>query len=288
MLKIKTDEGIFIIPASQGIHLMANNDSLKQAISCLNTYFGQKKKTKGIVIDEDSDVIDCKEAEFIYIPASENIESWFDFKPKTLLNTELSNFIDNNPDKFQSMDSFRNLFHNSLSDSGMYRFVRILSSDLPSPVNISTLNFDVKKIIQNYCINTETYSREHLFMMLYNLLLHINRNKYCIIYIDFAVTEKVTNWLRNKTNSNNIILVNNDSIIQPIVPVFDSIIILSAEDHLETLQIGYEQTNLLSYLIHPIVLQNLAYQTENNRSFILKFLDESMTFSIQFTSDFIL
>ena len=288
MLKIKTDNGIYIIPERQGIHLMANNSNLANAISCLNTYFGQKKKTKGIVIDEDSDVIDCKDAEFIYVPASETVESWFDFKPKTLLNTELSNFIENNPEKFQSIDSFRNLFHDSLTDSGMYRFIRILSADIPSHVEISTVNFEVRKIVQNYCIDSENYSREQLFMFIYNLLLYINRNKYCIVYIDFPVTDDVVHWLRKKADQKCIFLVNNDCLVQPVTPAFDSMIILSPEDHLDTLQIGYEQTELLSYLVNPVVIKNLAYQTEKNRSFISKFLDKSMTFSIQFTSDYML
>lgn len=73
-------------------------------------------------MDDDHELISPKDVQFVYISSKEDISSIFDFKPKTLLNSELEKFIDENPGSYKSIESIRNNLRELLTDEGMYKF----------------------------------------------------------------------------------------------------------------------------------------------------------------------
>lgn len=284
-MKVKTDNEVYTIPVDSGIHLLVLNERSESVIDCLTNYFVQKKKNKAVVFDNEGDVVNQKEVSFIYYPSSENIETLFTLKPKTTINTELSNLMIHNAESFQSVEYIRNGLEELLTDRGMIKFKKILEKDTGLYLNMDTSNFDLTRLIQSLNIDTEVLKREELYMILYNLLIFLNQNTFNIIYIDFKVTEAVSNWLIKKKNSNNLILINNECAVPPLSYVYDSAIVLSDYDYVETIDVSCEQTGLISYLFHPTVRANLMYQTEKNKNFMSRFDDDSCTFLINFTSD---
>ena len=127
-MKIKTNKNTFILP-DKGLHLLAADQYSDELIECLTTFINQRKKTKCIIYDSEGDMIEPKTAGFVYIPSAETIESWFGFKPKTLLNSELVKMIEFNSEMFGSLDAFRADLKDFITDSGMYSFKRILQQD---------------------------------------------------------------------------------------------------------------------------------------------------------------
>ena len=93
MMIIKSNEHTLIIPVHRGLHLIHEMNCKYELLECLNSYFALKKKTKCIIMDDDHELINPKDVQFVYISSKEDISSIFDFKPKTLLNSELEKFI---------------------------------------------------------------------------------------------------------------------------------------------------------------------------------------------------
>lgn len=285
MIKMKMDDGVIIIPPSNGIHLLAANQYSGLLISCLNSYFGQKKKTICVAVDEEDDVISNKNVSFVYIPADDNIDPWFEFKPKTPMNSELTEFMRVNPEMFISMESIRNDIKSLLTDSGMFRFREILQDGIGSMITIDSLNYDLQTIVSNLHVDHEELNSEQKYMAAYNLLIYLNRSKFTIIYIDFPVTGLISNWLQSKKSTNRLIIVNNERVFSPPAGIYDSMIVPSIADHVTSIEASIEQTGLYSYLFHPVVRDNMQYQTEKNYKFLSQFVDFRTTFSILFTPD---
>ena len=286
MIKMKTDDGVLIIPPAEGIHLIASNQYTDLMIRCLASYFGQKKKTICVAVDEDDDVINNKEIAFVYFPAAESIDQWFEFKQKTPMNTEFTEMIGTNPEMFMSMETVREGIKGLLTDSGMYRFREILQHGTNINLCIDLLNYDIHSIVSNLHIDTEELSSEQKYMLAYNLFLYLNRNRCTIIYIDFKVTDDVSDWLQSKRAGNRLFLISNENVTTP-ASIYDSMIIPSISDHVSTISAGIEQTGLYSYLFHPIVRANMNYQTEKNIEFMSQFMDANTTFSIEFTPEYL-
>ena len=62
-------------------------------------------------------------------------------------------------------------------------------------------------------------------------------------------------------------------------------IVPSAADHVSTIETSIEQTGLYSYLFHPIIRDNMGFQTEKNIEIMSKFYDFNTTFSLIFTPE---
>lgn len=283
---MKTDDGVLIIPPSEGIHLLATTQYTNLLINCLSSYFGQKKKTLCAAVDEENDIISSKDVSFIYIPSDENVDQWFAFKQKTPMNTELAEMISTNPELFMSMDMIRTVMKSLLTDSGMYRFKEILQKGTDINMNVSLQNYDIHTVLSNLQIESETFSNEQKHMLAYNLLLYLNRNKYTVIYIDFKVTEEVSRWLTAQKADNRLFLVCNDSVLPSAAGIFDSMIVPDLADHVTTIEAGIEQAGLYCYLFHPVVRENMSYQTEKNIVFMKQFMEQNTTFSIRFTLEY--
>ena len=143
MMIIKSNEHTLIIPVHRGLHLIHEMNCKYELLECLNSYFTLKKKTKCIIMDDDHDLISPKDVQFVYISSKEDISSIFDFKPKTLLNSELEKFINENPESYRSIESVRNYLRELLTDEGMYKFMNILGMVYPLISNLKqqTLRF---------------------------------------------------------------------------------------------------------------------------------------------------
>ena len=100
-------------------------------------------------MDDDHELINPKDVQFVYISSKEDILSIFDFKPKTLLNSELEKFINENPESYRSIESVRNYLRELLTDEGMYKFMNILGNGISIDLEFKTTNFTVSKLLQS-------------------------------------------------------------------------------------------------------------------------------------------
>ena len=66
---------------------------------------------------------------------------------------------------------------------------------------------------------------------------------------------------------------------------FDSMIVLTTNDFVETLEIDKNNANIISYVLHPIVLKHPEYQTEKIIQILSLFEDKSSTFYVEFITD---
>ena len=282
-MKIKSENEVFIIPASNGVHLLADNEYNHIIIDYLNSYFGQKKKTKCIVLDDEDDPIDVKTTNFIYFPSTLDLSNLFNLKAKTEINTELSEMIIQNSELFLSVDKLRSVIKDLLTDIGMYRFMKVLETDLDINVIIDTMNFDISLFLQLLRINNYNLSKEEQLMMLYNLMLYVNRDCFKILYIDFNVDDKGYQWMRNKNNDNHLILVNNENVTTPVNMIFNSIMLINNSNSYEKQTLNSNDIDLISYLFHPIVRKNKDKQAEKNLNFLMELEHINDSFFLEFT-----
>lgn len=284
-MKIKCGDHTLMIPVQSGLHIMYESNLKYELLECLNSYFVQKKKTKCIVMDENDELINPKSAEFIYISSKEDLSSVFEFKPKTILNSELEKFIVENPKMYRSVEYLRKDLRELLTDEGMFKFMNILGKGIPNDIKINTTNFTVSKILQALSIEKESLTIQEEFMMIYNLLLYIHRNEYSVVYIDFEVDEETMEWLEQIKSPNRLIFVSNNRIEACCAELFDSIIILSTNEFVETVDIDITKASLLSYVLHPIVLNHPEYQNEKIIDIMRLFEDKTSTFLVEFITD---
>lgn len=236
-------------------------------------------------MDDDHDLINPKDVQFIYISSKEDVSSIFDFKPKTLLNSELEKFIDENPGSYKSIESIRNNLRELLTDEGMYKFMNILGNGISIDLELKTTNFTVSKILQSLKFETDQMTIQQQFIILYNLLLYVSRNQFTIVYIDFEIDSESMGWLKRIQSPNRIILVSNEAIDDNDAEEFDSMIVLTTNDFVETLEIDKNKANIISYVLHPIVLKHPEYQIEKIIQILSLFEDKSSTFYVEFITD---
>ena len=284
-MKIKTEYKTFVIPINNGMHLIYENGYKNELIDCLNNYFGLKKKNKCVILDDDEEIINQKEAQFIYISSKEDINSIFEFKSKTLLNTELEKMIEENQTMYKSLENIRSSIRELLTDEGMYKFLKIIKKGPNAEIKVSMDNFSISKILQSLKIDVEETNDYLKYIFLYNLLIYINRKKFSIVCIDFKVNEEVAEWIKMIKNDNTIILVSNDSLKGNLAEAFDSIIVLSEYDYLETLEFDKAFANAVSYIMNPIVLNNIEYQNEKIIEIMRFFEDKNASFLVKFTAN---
>lgn len=282
-MKIKNDELELIIPNKNTLNIIVEKEYKETIIEAFTSYFAQKKKSKYVILDDDGDLIPMDEVSFIYIPSNTEIEQWFDFKSKTLLNTELSKTITTNPDYYLSIEKLRQSYKDLLTDKGMYRFLEILSENTNLSLKMEVNDFDITKLLPVISIKHDELSKKQMFMILYNLLMFINRDKYCVVYIDFNVDNESIEWI-SEANKNNLILISNDSLQSKTLNSFDSMIVIANSSNIEVCE--EETTNIgrLSYLFHSIIQDNLDYQTEKNLNLIRQYSQINQSFLINFTA----
>lgn len=273
----------FLISTEMPINILVS-EYQDEIVQSLTQFFGAKKKNKCIVSDERRENINCDEFEFIYVPYLSSIENNFEFKPKSMFNIEMTNFILENPRMFLSYDRMRENFLDSLTDEGMYKLEKIINSDIYQKVHIDIGDFNLSNIVQMLEISTEDMSESQKYEIVYNLLLYINRENNSIIYIDFPMDDLAIQWLIKKDNKQNIFIINNECLqsnhLTNLTPL--SFQIVSNKDFKQEFNLDYTFINNISYIFHPYVIRNLDQQTEKNNNLYKQFSDVDTTFHLYF------
>ena len=70
----------------------------------------------------------------------------------------------------------------------------------------------MSKILQTLQIECSSLNKIQQLLILYNLLLYLNRNSFNIIYLDFPINDYCIKWLNSIDKNNNTILISNDSV----------------------------------------------------------------------------
>lgn len=285
MIKLKGDDKTFVFEYKKGMHLIVENEYTKEIVEFLQSYFSLKKKTKGVVYDENDDVIKTNDFEFVYYPFNSNIEDNFEFKSKTIFSTEISSIIASNPEKFTSVEIIRKNLEGLFTDSGFYELKKILQQGVDNKLIIDTTNFEIQKILNNICIDGSYMQDEEKYKIVYNLLIYLNRNNKSIVYIDFPISDKSIKWINylSESNLNTMILVNNICCDNSLSSLFNSLLIINNSDNMISITKDKTESNLISYLLHPYIMNNRDYQTEKNIEIIDYFDNKNISFSVEFT-----
>lgn len=279
---IKDEDNYFFIPNS-GLNIICENEFKQDLINDLNSYFGQKKKNKCIVVDDDNNIISNKDVDFIYISYDENLDGIFDFKIKTVLNNELGMFIEKNNEMFSSIEIIREGTFNLLSDQGMFKFKKILENGLDINIEFTTINFTLSKILQNLQIECSSIEKTQQLMMLYNLLIYLNRKSFNIIYIDFPINDFCVKWLNTIDVNNNTILISNDC-IEKCELLCDGMVVLSNDQNIIKMEANYDEINDYSYALKSIIRKFSYYQNDKVLRIMNQFDDKRTSFFIKFVN----
>ncbi|MSS01625.1 hypothetical protein [Floccifex porci] len=282
IIKSLITDNTYILPFNYCINIISFSEFKADIIDCLDSYFNNNKKNKAIIKDDEDEIILSKDFNFIYIPSSKNIDPNFEFKNKSLMNLEISKIIEENSEYFQSIDLIRNGFYDLLTDCGIYKLKRILEKDLDKHVEIEIDDFDISTLLQSFKINTDMFSETDKYIVLYNLLLYLNRNENNIVLIDFNIQEKELNWIKKIDKDHNFLLIDNESIFTDIADIKSMAFVrLSYHNFLEKINIQRDDFNRLSYIFHTFFEKNIQYQTEKNIELYRNFEDKNTTFLIK-------
>lgn len=287
-MKIIHEESVYLIPEDNNIVVLAGENQ-KDVIDCFTNQFVKKKRNYCKVFDIEGQLINPKELNFIYYPYTSNIQSNFEFDTKSIFNTEITNFIQENEKDFTSIEQIRNGLHNCISDSGMYKLEKILTRSIQTKIDINIQNFDVSKILSMMNINIEEISEEQQYIMVYNLLLYIHRNEYNVVYLDFPIQNDAINWLNTFKEDNILFLIDNQNIVCDSMNQLESfsMIILSNQNYMETYEYDIQQFNDISYIQNPYIMLHKQQQTEKNIRLMEQFEDKMTTFYLKFSDTYI-
>lgn len=283
MMKIKSEENVYIIPDLNGACAISS-PYIEDIVQCLVSYFVAKKKNRCVVIDEDGNLVKNDSVSFIYISKDDDLTSLFNLKPKTLINSELINFIGSNQEMFKSIEIIRNGLVETLTDQGIIKIRKIMQNHIENNIEFVIDDFDLSRILQCLSVESEELSIQQKYMSLYNLLLYLNKDNYCIVYIDFEIDETTLKWIKANKQNNILFLINNEAISTVNNDEIDYLIIESNQDFLEKVEVDCKLKNSILYCFHSYVLKNFEYQTEKNKQIMLDFQDEKTSFLIEFAT----
>ncbi len=282
-MKIKSEENVYIIPDLNGACAISSS-YVDDIVQCLFSYFVAKKKNKCVVIDEDGDLMKNDSVSFIYIPKDDDLTPLFNLKPKTLINSEIVSFIGTNQEMFKSIEMIRNGLIEMLTDQGMIKIRKIMQKHIENNINFIIDDFDLSRILQSISIEGEELTTQQKYMSLYNLLLYLSKDSYCVVYIDFEIDETTLKWIKSNKQDNILFLINNEAISTNVNDEIDYFLIESNQDFLERIEIDSKQKNSILYCFHPYVLKNFEFQTEKNKQIMLDFQDKNTSFLIKFAT----
>ena len=279
-MKIKTEDETFIIPDSDKPLLIEFNGYKDVVIDCLSSIFVQKKKNKCRVFDEAGEEIRYGEANFIYVPNDISIENNMNLRNKSILNSSLTEFIQDNPDDFLSIETIREGLKGISTDKGMYKILRIMTNGLSTSLSIDFDHLNISSLLESLLFENYSLSKDEKMLFIYNLLIYLSRNSYKIILIDIEMSETVECWISSIYNSNYTILIDNGKCSNIRNNAYN-LISLSNIDFCEDIEISKENVGLYSYLFHPLVRFNKALQTEKNQDKITRINDRNTTFFLK-------
>lgn len=283
-MKVKNENLVYNMPIENGVCVIAGNET-KNLIEYLTNYFVRKKKNICVVLDEEGDLVKNEDVAFIYVPSTENLLDVFEMKPKTMMNSEITEFINANQDNFRSVEAIRNLSYELLTDNGMFRLKKIMQNGTAINIEYDVDDFDVSRLLQMIEINIERLTVQQQFIVLYNILLYTHRSQFCILYIDFEIDKDTIEWIENIKEENILFLLDNSSISTNLMESVDAMLFLSKYDFVNEIEFDINLIDNLSYCLNPYTLRNYAYQTEKNRAIIDEFMDDEATFLIKFSTN---
>lgn len=287
-MKVIYEDSFYCFPEKASINFLVENPHKEAFIKCLFEYFGKKKKNYCQVYNDDEERVLYDEIEFLYLPyAKTSIENNMHFTAKSIFNIEITKIIENNAEKFISIENIRNEMNHFLTDAGIFQLRRILSKNLDEVFDIKLDCFDISKLLEMFSIDIKEKHPEFAYMALYNLMFYLNRDRNCIIYIDFPINENVIPWMEKHAAEGRIFLVDNqfqDTCFESLDRC--ALLILSDKNYVE--YIAYELTELasISYLFHPFVQQNIRLQNKKIWEYYCQLSDKSSTFYLMFDQDF--
>lgn len=277
-MKIVSDDDVFIIPLGNNNKIVLVSSEYKDSlIDCLLTYFYSKKKNKCIVYDND-DVVKMDDISFIYIPNDLSFENNFEFKPKSIMNNEIENFISTNPDNFQTIETIRKNLDELITDKGFYKLKKIIGLGIEKEIQIEVNNLNINSLLQMLYIENNYLTPTEQYIMILNLLLYENRNDITIVYIDKYVDEKLLNWI-NIQNKNIYFILDNEAVF--VSPDYFDLIVLSNCDHVIEQELTNSEIKNLIYMNHQIIKANISLQNEKNVEIFKEFQDKNSTFFLK-------
>lgn len=286
-MKIIHEESFYLIPEDNNIVVLAGAKQ-KDIIDCFTNQFVKKKRNYCKVLDSENQPIKPTELNFIYYPYGSDISSNFEFGTKSLFNIETTNLIQENENDFKSFELIREGFRSLITDHGMYKLREILARNIDCYIDFEMANFDISKLLSTIEINKDDISVEKQYIMVYNLLLFINRNQFNVIYIDFPITQNTLKWLKSFDQDNLLFLLNNDCMVCDSAQELDKIamLIVSDKDYIEKYEYDLNQFSNISYIQNPYTMLHKQQQTEKNIRLMEQFEDKNTTFYLTFNDTY--
>ena len=276
-----------MIPEDNNIVVLAGAKQ-KDIIDCFTNQFVKKKRNYCKVLDSENQPIKPTELNFIYYPYGNDINSNFEFGTKSIFNIETTNLIQENENDFKSFELIREGLRNLITDHGMYKLREILTRNIECNIDLEMSDFEVSKFLSMLDINIEDTPVDQQYIMLYNLLLFINRNQFNIIYIDFPITQTVLKWVKSFNQDNVLFLLNNDYMVCDSVKELDkfAMLIASNKDYIEKYEYDLKQFSNISYIQNPYTMLHKQQQTEKNIRLMEQFEDKNTTFYLTFNDTY--
>lgn len=286
-MKIIHEESVYLIPEDNNIVVLAGAKQ-KDIIDCFTNQFVKKKRNYCKVLDFENQTIKPTELNFIYYPYGSDINSNFEFGTKSIFNIETTNLIQENEKDFKSFELIREGFRNLLTDHGMYKVREILKRNIECNIDLEISDFEVSKFLSMLDINIGEIPVDQQYIMVYNLLLFINRNQFNVVYIDFPITQTVLKWVKSFDQDNILFLLNNDRMVCDSVRELDkfAMLIVSDKDYIEKYEYDSNQFNDISYIQNPYTMLHKWQQTEKNIRLMEQFEDKNTTFYLTFNDTY--
>lgn len=193
-----------------------------------------------------------------------------------------------NENDFKSFELIREGFRNLTTDHGMYKLREILTRNIGCNINFEISDFDISKFLSMLDINVDDISVDKQYIMVYNLLLFINRNQFNVIYIDFPITQTTLKWLKSFDQDNILFLLNNDNMACDSIEELEkfAMLIVSNKDYIEKYEYDLNQFDNISYIQNPYTMLHKQQQTEKNIRLMEQFEDKNTTFYLTFNDTY--
>lgn len=201
-----------MIPEDNNIVVLAGSKQ-KDLIDCFTNQFVKKKRNYCKVLDSENQPIKPTELNFIYYSYGSDINSNFEFGTKSIFNIETTNLIQENENDFKSFELIREGFRSLITDHGMYKLREILTRNIDCYIGLEMSDFEASKFLSMLDINIGDTPVDQQYIMVYNLLLFINRNQFNVVYIDFPITQTTLKWLKSFDQDNILFFLNEYSAI---------------------------------------------------------------------------
>ena len=170
----------------------------------------------------------------------------------------------------------------------MYKVREILKRNIECNIDLEISDFEVSKFLSMLDINIGEIPVDQQYIMVYNLLLFINRNQFNVVYIDFPITQTLLKWVKSFDQDNILFLLNNDRMVCDSVRELDkfAMLIVSDKDYIEKYEYDSNQFNDISYIQNPYTMLHKLQQTEKNIRKMEQFEDKNTTFYLTFNDTY--